>query len=181
MRCLAVITLALLVLTACLTPPQSFKPDYKVGEAAYKQRDSATALKHFRALAEQGNAKAQNILGWMYNYGLGVTKDLKEAVRWVRKAAEQGYVNGQVWLGVMYQHGEGVTRDYKEAVKWYRKAAMQGLAGAQWWLGTMYRDGEGVVQDRVMTIILLYYQGQIRVNPCRRKCFWRSRTCSHTS
>jgi len=117
----------------------------------------------------------------MYNYGLGVTKDLKEAVRWVRKAAEQGYVNGQVWLGVMYQHGEGVTRDYKEAVKWYRKAAMQGLAGAQWWLGTMYGDGEGVVQDRVMTIILLYYQGQIRVNPCRRKCFWRSRTCSHTS
>ena len=117
----------------------------------------------------------------MYNYGLGVTKDLKEAVRWVRKAAEQGYVNGQVWLGVMYQHGEGVTRDYKEAVKWYRKAAMQGLAGAQWWLGTMYRDGEGVVQDRVMTIILLYYQGQIRVNPCRRNSFWRSRTCSHTS
>ena len=75
-------------------------------------------MKHFRPLAEQGNAKAQSILSWMYNYGLGVTKDLKEAVRWVRKAAEQGYVNGQVWLGVMYQHGEGVTRAYKEAVKW---------------------------------------------------------------
>jgi TPR repeat protein len=85
MRCLAVITLALLVLTACLTTPQSFKPDYKVGEAAYKQRDSATALKHFRPLAKQGLAKAQNNLGWMYLYGRGVTQDYKEAVRWISK------------------------------------------------------------------------------------------------
>jgi len=59
--------------------------------AAHDRKDYATALKHFRALAEQGNAKAQNILGWMYNYGLGVTKDRAETVRWYRKAAEQGY------------------------------------------------------------------------------------------
>ena len=146
MRYLATITM--LVLAMALVQPvaaQSFKPDYNAGLAAYLKCDDATALKHWRPLAEQGHAKAQ------------------------------------YFLGLMHANGQGVTRDYKEAVRWYRMAAKQGDAYAQYWLGEMYRDCEGVMQDRVMTIILLYYQGQIRVNPCRRKCFWRSRTCSHTS
>ncbi len=33
--------------------------------AAYKRADYATALREFRRLAEQGNAKAQNTLGLM--------------------------------------------------------------------------------------------------------------------
>ena len=134
-----------------------------------------------KALAEKEDAKAQTNLGLMYDNGQGVGQDFKEAAKWYQKAADQGDADAQYNLGLMYDNGEGVKQNKKEAVNWYRKAAVQGLAGAQWWLGTMYRDGEGVVQDRVMTIILLCYQGQIRVNPCRRNSSWRSRTCSHTS
>ena len=43
-----------------------------------------------RKAAEQGNATAQNNLGWCYKNGYGVTKNYYEAVKWYRKAAKQG-------------------------------------------------------------------------------------------
>jgi TPR repeat protein len=86
MRFLAVITL--LILALALAQPvaaQSFKPYYWLVSRAYDEKDYATALKHFRPLAKQGDADAQDELGTMYQYGWGVTKDYKEAVRWVSK------------------------------------------------------------------------------------------------
>jgi len=97
--------------------------------------------------ALEGDAKAQFLLGVMYDIGEGVVQDYKEAVKWYRKAANQGDAKAQFNLGTMYFNGEGVVQDYKEAVKWYRKAANQGYANAQFNLGTMYYIGEGVVQD----------------------------------
>ncbi len=42
---------------------------YDEGWAAYIRGDYATALKELRPLAEQGLAKAQAILGFMYDQG----------------------------------------------------------------------------------------------------------------
>ena len=39
------------------------------GQAAYNRGDYTTALKLLRPLAEQGNANAQNNIGWMYDQG----------------------------------------------------------------------------------------------------------------
>jgi uncharacterized protein len=64
--------------------------DFDKGWAAYKSGDFATAMKEWKPLAEQGNADAQNNLGFMYRNGEGVTQDYAEAVKWFRKAAEQG-------------------------------------------------------------------------------------------
>jgi len=94
-------------------------------------QDTAEALKWLRKAVEQGDAKAQNNLGWMYEKGKGVTQDYAEALKWYRKAAEQGHAVAQSNLALMYDNGEGVTQDYAEAVKWYRKAAEQGIAVAQ--------------------------------------------------
>ena len=112
-------------------------------EAAYGRADYATALREFRRLAEQGNAKAQNTLGLMYGEGQGVPQDYAKAVGWYHKAAEQGYAKAQNNLGFMYRNGRGVPQDYAEAVKWFRKAAEQGIAEAQYNLGLMYSNGSG--------------------------------------
>ena len=117
------------------------------GVAAYQRGDYATALREWRAHTEQGNAKAQTNLGFIYERGLGVTQDYAEAVGWYRKAAEQGYARAQLNLGLMYSRGRGVPQDYAEAVGWDRKAADQGYAKAQYNLGFMYRKGRGVAQD----------------------------------
>ena len=89
-------------------------------------------------MAEQGDAKAQNVLGGAYTIGDGVPKDYQEAIRWYRLAADQRNASAQYYLGRIYNLGRGVPKDYKEAIRWYRLAADQGHAAAQWNLGLMY-------------------------------------------
>ncbi len=74
--------------TGAETPPA--EADFNAGLAAYKQGDYATALREWNPLAKQGDANAQNNLGFMYYKGHGVPQDYAEAVKWFRKAAEQG-------------------------------------------------------------------------------------------
>ena len=117
--------------------------------AAYQKQDYTAALRLLRPLAAQGDAAAQDYLGFMYQHGLGVPQDYAQAVKWYRLAADRGYADAQDYLGFMYQRGFGVSRDYAQAVKWYRLAADQGYAGAQFNLGYMYALGRGVPQDYV--------------------------------
>jgi TPR repeat protein len=84
---------------------------YEDGKAAYDRKDYSTALKLWRPLAEQGDARGQSSLGYMYSTGKGVPKDHAEAVKWYRKAAEQGDAKAQSNLGLMYDKGQGVPRD----------------------------------------------------------------------
>ncbi len=111
---------------------------------AYNKGDYSTAYKLFKALADQGEAEAQFLLGVMYAGGQGVPKDDAEAVKWYRKAADQGHAKSQYNMGLTYANGEGVPQDYAEAVKWLCKAGDQGDAEAQFLLGVMYADSEGV-------------------------------------
>jgi uncharacterized protein len=94
-------------------------------KAAYKIGDYITALKEFRALAEQGNAEAQNRLGDMYANGQGLPSDYVQAAKWYRKAAEQGYAPAQCSLGTLYEEGLGVPKDNTESAKWYRVAGAE--------------------------------------------------------
>lgn len=80
------------------------------GLTAANKGDFATAILNWRPLAEQGNARAQLILGAMYADGQGVPQDYKEAVVWFRKAADQGFARAQFSLGVMYANGQGVPQ-----------------------------------------------------------------------
>jgi len=53
--------------------------DFQKGLDAANRGDFATALKEWKPLAEQGDAYAQNYLGFMYQNGQGVTQDYKVA------------------------------------------------------------------------------------------------------
>ena len=129
--------------------------DLENGIAAYNRSDSATAWRLLRPLAEQGDARAQALVGNMYARSLGVTYDGTEAVRWWRKAAEQGEASAQEELGTAYFFGDGVQRDHSEAAKWFRKAAEHGGIFAQTSLGYLYERGEGVPQDYALASMWL--------------------------
>lgn len=83
----------------------------------------------------------------MYDMGLNVRPDQKEAVRWFTRAAEKGHSGAQNSLGSLYQAGEGVARDYAEALRWYELAARQNHSTALMNLGYMYDEGLGVPED----------------------------------
>jgi TPR repeat protein len=60
------------------------------GMAAYNRGDYVPAIRLFRPLAEQGNAKAQNVLGVMYRKGEGVARNSVRAFLWFNRAAARG-------------------------------------------------------------------------------------------
>ena len=113
------------------------------------QSAAASEFDEMKALADKGDAYAQNNLGFMYDNGRGVPENDAEAVKWFKKAAAQGRADAQYNLGVMYDNGSGVPENDAEAVKWYRKAADQGLAAAQSNLGYMYYSGDGVPENNI--------------------------------
>jgi uncharacterized protein len=128
-----------LTATLCLTiavllgsAGMSASADFAKGMTAFKSGDYATALREFRPLAEQGHAKSQFNLGWMYEKGQGVPKNDKTAMKWYKLAAKQGVAFAQFNLGWMYDQGQGVPKNHKTAVKWYRLAAEQGWRDAQY-------------------------------------------------
>lgn len=117
------------------------------GLQAYKNGDYATAVREWLPLAQQGDARAQFLLGALYAQGHGVPQDYGAAAQWFRQAAEQGHVGAQYNLGVRYHEGQGVPRDPSKAVEWFRRAAQQGFARAQYNLGVLYANGDGVPRD----------------------------------
>jgi|GEM_PF-1039917 len=135
--------LSLLLLLA----PAAAAAEIGDANAAYRRGDYETALKLARPLADGGNARAQELLGLMYNLGRGVPQNHEEAAQWYRKAADQGLRVAQFNLGYLYSHGRGVGQDYREAAAWYRKSADQGHASAQNNLAVLYFNGRGVAQD----------------------------------
>lgn len=117
----------------------------KEGVSAYQRGIFTVAFKELAPLAEQGEMKAQLLLGDMYSGVRGVPQDHAKAAFWYRKAAEQGSAPAQTSLGVMYERGIGVQQDGKEAMALYHKAAEQGFPEAQYVLGGIYQRGLGAV------------------------------------
>ena len=79
----------------------------------------------FRRAAEQGNALAQNKLGFSYAQDQGVAKDQALAVTWYRKGAEQGNAWAQRNLYVMHRDDQLPQADLVQALAWINLAASQ--------------------------------------------------------
>ena len=119
------------------------------------QANMPLAFKEFTIAAKEGNADAQFNLGVMYEQGIGVTKNEKEALVWYGKSALQGNSGAQFNLGVLYENGRGTVVNFVKANDWYRKASVQGDGLAIGNLGMLYIRGQGVKENKVAGIALL--------------------------
>ena len=90
---------------------------------AYDRADYRTALKAWLPAAQEGDPKAQNYVGQIYEKGLGQQPDYSMAAAWYRKAAEQGHSPACINLGYLYERGFGVDQDMTKALNWYRAAS----------------------------------------------------------
>ena len=79
----------------------------------------------FRLLSLAGTSRAIANLARMYAEGLGISKDLAEAIR-LYKAVGKSEFRAQLELGRIYSNGIGVATDPDEAIKWYSAAAARG-------------------------------------------------------
>ena len=121
---------------------------YKMlSEYSQAGKDVSNLVEMCNNAANQGDMRAQNLVGLIHKNGWGAPVDYLEALKCFMKSANQGYKGAQLNLGLMYNQGLGVTKDYKEALKWYMKAAEQGDTEAQVQVGLMYSLGQGIAQD----------------------------------
>ena len=120
---------------------------YKRGRMAFLFGQYQTAYKIWQPLADDGYAKAQTVMGWIYQTGKGADKNDSTAFAWYEKAAKQNNQIAQNNLGVLYENGWGVAKDEVLAAKWYQEAAEWGYLYAQYNLGILYQDGRGVAKD----------------------------------
>ena len=125
--------IALALSLVCLVVPAW--ADYQAGMDARNRGDFAKALREWRPLAEQGDARAQYYLGLLYEKGDGVPQDYEKAREWYEKSAAQGEANAQFYLGLMSAFGRGGPLDLAQAHMWYSLAAGNGHVGA-----TVYRN-----------------------------------------
>ena len=133
----------ILFLGFMFTSTASPKKDTQSGHSAQQSQFEQT-----RALANLGNAQAQNNLGVMYALGEGVNVNHVTAENLFSLSAVQGYAPAQYNLGVFYHNGIVYDQSYKAALSWYRLAAAQGYPEAQLSIGVMYENGEGVTRNR---------------------------------
>ena len=114
---------------------------------AFNAGDYTQAIELFKPLDSNKDINAQQILGYMYQEGKGVTQNYTEAARWYKLAATQGSSYAQINLGSIYVSGRGVPQDYAEAVRMFELAAAQSNVTARVWMGYMYQEGKGVTQS----------------------------------
>ena len=75
--------------------PTDPKEQYDLAGKYYGLQEYLEAEKWYRKSAEQGYAESQYMLGTMYQYGWGVTKNNTEAIDWYKKAAKLGNKESQ--------------------------------------------------------------------------------------
>ena len=106
------------------------------------------AMRWYEREALKGAAKAQFLLGLLYQRGAGLRKqDPERAYEWFLKAAAQGHPRAQFKIASALQSGRGVAKDLKLAYAWYRRSAAFGVSEAQYNLGYMLLNGEGVARS----------------------------------
>jgi TPR repeat protein len=121
-----------------------FSNSFKNGLDAAKTGDFNTAIEIFLPLAETNNALAQEMLGLIYEQGLGVQKDYAKAFKWTQLAAQQGLPDAQNRLGGLHLRGLGVPENRSKAMKWYELASKQGHLAALTNQGVIYLLSENL-------------------------------------
>jgi len=66
----------------------------------------------------------------MYETGVGVERDIDDAVFWYQEAARNGETTAQISLAMLYMEGEGVDKDLIQAHAWLTVASFLGNRGA---------------------------------------------------
>jgi TPR repeat protein len=119
-----------LLLLAIVAAPAIAAPDnalrFKRAVVAYEAGRFKAARHDFQALADQGSAIAETMLGTMYADGRGARRDPATAAVYFYRAANRGYAPAQLALADAYAKGKGTWRDLPGAYMWARLAQVRG-------------------------------------------------------
>ena len=105
-------------------------------------RTTARRIAWFTRAAELGSADGEAMLGSLYVYGHGVTRDPSAAYKLLGESADHGSRLANCYLAELYLRGDYLPRDPERAVALLRAA--EEYPDAKSILGQMYLFGNGV-------------------------------------
>ncbi|MDR5894419.1 tetratricopeptide repeat protein [Halomonas mongoliensis] len=97
------------------------------------------------AKAEEGNVRAQYLVGVAYLYGLEeqeVEVDHEKGLHWLKAAARQGAAEAFDELAIAYSEGLGVDKGASKYEAYLAEAGERGMSSAKLDLLDLYRDGD---------------------------------------
>lgn len=97
------------------------------------------------AKAEEGDVRAQYLVGAAYLYGLvaqEVDVDHAKGLHWLKLAANQGAAEAFDELAIAYSEGLGVDKDASRYEAYLAEAGERGMSSAKLDLLDLYRDGD---------------------------------------
>jgi uncharacterized protein len=114
---------AIVLLIACGLARPAHADAVTQANAAYARGDFIRAVTLLTPRALRGDARAQALLGFLYENGYGAPQAYVAAADLYMQAAVSGNPFGQCMLGLMYDKGHGVPQDFVLAYKWLDLAA----------------------------------------------------------
>ncbi len=133
--------IALIALVIWRLIPLSTEQELAAANRAWRTGHFDEATRIWTPLAEQGQPRAQALMGWSHEVGQGSEQDMDRAIRLYRQAAQAGDAFGQYRLGEVYLRGAGVKRDLHEAFHWMELAARNGDVPAMLKVGILHLMG----------------------------------------
>jgi TPR repeat protein len=112
-----------------------------------KLSDNQKAFEYYTLSARQGNAEAQNNLGFYYQFSEENVQDFEQAIYWYKLSANQLNTSAMNNLGYCYKTGTGCERDFFKAFSYFERASDAENASAQNNLGLCFWKGEGCDVD----------------------------------
>ncbi len=117
---------------------------------------SSNVFKFQQKLAAKGNARAQYELAIMYETGVGIALDIRQAKHWYKQASTGGVKaadNREVYLSIKEQgYNKAAGSDWLSSLK---KEAKSRDGDAMFLLAQLYREGFGVKKDLNKSLSLL--------------------------
>lgn len=103
----------------------------------------ADAFRLFSSAAAEGDASCQLNLGYFYDNGIHVSRDVRLAVHWYHQAYRQGEAAGASNIATIHRDHKA----YSRMIWWWRAAIRMGDNDAWLELGRCYEAGRGVSKN----------------------------------
>ncbi|XP_030897665.1 protein sel-1 homolog 2 [Leptonychotes weddellii] len=131
----------------------------------FGMQNITAAIQLYESLAKEGSYKAQNALGFLSSYGIGMEYNQAKALIYYTFGSAGGSMMSQMILGYRYLSGINVLQncevalnhykkvaDYSEkALYYFLKAAKAGSANAMAFIGKMYLEGNAAAPQNNAT------------------------------
>ena len=113
--------------------PKNVDARLELSRMLYESGDTGGALAETKQLLTDHPHQVDALynLGAIYDKGIGVQRDVAQAMHWFLLAADQRDTQAQLNIALFYLNGDGVPKDIAQAETWLRRAAINGNRRAQ--------------------------------------------------